>query len=141
MQAIMMHVVDTANNNVLSINSAVAIDLTGQVAAESIGPVMVSGSGGQLAFAVGAQLSAGGRFISTLPSTAKGRTISRIVSRLPEATVVTVPRTLTDIVVTEYGIARLRGKSQRERALELINVAHPDFRTELKKEAEELFWP
>jgi 4-hydroxybutyrate CoA-transferase len=131
----------SANDNVLSINSAVAIDLTGLVAAESIGPVMVSGSGGQLAFAVGAQLSAGGRFISTLPSTAKGRTISRIVSRLPEATVVTVPRTLTDIVVTEYGIARLRGKSQRERALELINVAHPDFRTELKKEAEELFWP
>ena len=131
----------SANDKVVSINSAVAIDLTGQIAAESIGPMMVSGPGGQLAFAIGAQLSAGGRFISTLPSTAKGGTISRIVPRLPEGTVVTVPRTLTDIVVTEYGIARLRGKSQRERALELINVAHPDFRTELRKEAEELFWP
>lgn len=131
----------SANDNVLSINSAVAIDLTGQVAAESIGPMMVSGPGGQLAFAVGAQLSAGGRFISTLPSTAKGGTISRIVPRLPQGTVVTVPRTLADVAVTEYGIARLRGKSQRERALELINVAHPDFRTELRKEAEELFWP
>ncbi len=131
----------SANHNVFSVNSAVAIDLTGQVAAESIGPMMVSGPGGQLAFSIGAQFSVGGRFLNSLPSTAKGGTISRIVPRLLEGTIVTVPRTLTDIVVTEYGIARLRGKSQRERALELISVAHPDFRAKLKKEAEKLFWP
>lgn len=129
----------SANENVLSINSAVAIDLSGQIAAESIGPMMVSGPGGQLAFAIGAHLSVGGRFVSTLPSTARGGTISRIVPRLPEGTVVTVPRTLADIVVTEYGVARLRGKSQRERAQELIAIAHPDFRAELKREAEKLF--
>lgn len=131
----------SANNNVLSVNSVVAIDSTGQIAAESIGPDMVSGPGGQLAFAIGAQLSRGGRFVSSLPSTAKDGTISRIVPQLQKGTIVTVPRTLADIVVTEYGIARLRGKSQRERALELIAIAHPDFREELRKEANRLFWP
>jgi len=130
-----------SNDKVLAINSALSIDLTGQIAAESIGPMMIGGPGGQLAFAIGAQLSKGGRFVSTLSSTAKGGTVSRIVPHLKEGTVVTVPRTLADIVVTEYGIARLRGKSQRERALELISIAHPDFRAELKSEAERLFWP
>lgn len=129
------------NDNVLAINSALSIDLTGQIAAESTGRVMIGGPGGQLAFAIGAHLSKGGRFVNTLPSTARGGTVSRIVPRLPEGSVVTVPRTLSDIVVTEYGIARLRGKSQRERAFELISVAYPDFRTELKSEAEKLFWP
>ncbi len=130
----------SANDNVVSVNSAVAVDLTGQIAAESIGPMMVSGSGGQPAFAIGAQLSTGGRFVTSLPSTARGGAISRIVPRLQAGTIVTVPRTLADIVVTEYGIARLRGKTQRERALELIAIAHPDFRAELKKEAQELYW-
>ena len=90
---------------------------------------------------IGAQLSKGGRFITTLPSTAKGRAISRIVSQLDKGTIVTIPRTLADIVVTEYGIAHLYGRTQRERALELIEVAHPDFRAELQKEANQLFWP
>lgn len=129
------------NDNVVAVNSAIAVDLTGQIAAESIGPAMVSGPGGQLAFAIGAQLSKGGKSICTLPSVAKGGTISRIVPFLEQGTIVTVPRTLADIVVTEYGIARLRGKSRRERALELIAIAHPDFRAELKKEAERLYWP
>ena len=138
------HVLDprviASNDKVLAINSALSIDLTGQIAAESIGPRMVGGPGGQLAFATGAQLSEGGRFVSILPSTARGGTVSRIVPLLKEGTVVTIPRTLADIVITEYGIARLRGKSQRERALELIAIAHPDFRAELRGEAERLFW-
>ena len=128
-------------DNMVAVNSALCVDLTGQIAAESLGTSMVSGTGGQLAFAVGCQLSEGGRFINTLPSTAKKGTVSRIVSRLERGTIVTVPRTLADIVVTEYGIARLKGKTQRERANELINIAHPDFRAGLKREAEELFWP
>ncbi|MBI3040608.1 MAG: 4-hydroxybutyrate CoA-transferase, partial [Chloroflexi bacterium] len=102
---------------------------------------IVSGPGGQLAFAIGAQLSAGGRFVNALPSTAMDGKISRIVPQLQEGTVVTVPRTLADIVVTEYGLARLRGKSLRERALELISISHPDFRARLRAEAEKLFWP
>ena len=130
-----------ANDKVLAINSALSVDLTGQIVAESIGPVMVGGAGGQLAFAMGAHLSIGGRFVVTLPSTANRGALSRIVSHFQEGTVVTIPRSLADIVVTEYGIARLRGKSQRERALELIRISHPDFRSELKKEAEALFWP
>ncbi len=130
-----------ANENVVCINSAISVDLTGQIAAESVGPTLVSGPGGQLAFAVGAQLSKGGRFITTLPSTAKGGAISRVMPQLDKGTIVTIPRTLADIVVTEYGIAHLYGRTQRERALDLIKVAHPDFREELQKEASQLFWP
>jgi len=130
-----------ANDNVVAINSAIAVDLTGQIAAESIGPVMTSGSGGQISFAIGAYLSKGGRSIVAVTSTTKGGAISRIVPMLERGTVVSTPRTLADIVVTEHGIARLKGKTQRERALELIGIAHPDFRAELKKEAERLYWP
>ena len=127
-----------ANDNMVAVNAAVMVDLTGQIAAESIGPVMISGAGGQLTFAIGASLSRGGRNITVLPSTAKGGKISSIVSQLERGTVVTVPRTLADIVITEYGIARLKGKTQRQRARELINVAHPDFRDELEKESVKL---
>ncbi len=130
-----------SNDNVLAINSALCIDLTGQIAAESVGWAMFGGPGGQLAFAIGSHISKGGRFVTTLPSTASEGNSSRIVSSLPEGTIVTVPRTLADIVVTEYGIAKLKGKSQRERALELIAIAHPDFRQELEREAKGLFWP
>ncbi|MBI5969066.1 MAG: 4-hydroxybutyrate CoA transferase [Deltaproteobacteria bacterium] len=130
-----------SNDTVVAVNSAISVDLTGQIAAESVGPTLVSGPGGQLAFATGAQLSKGGRFISTLPSTAKNGSVSRIVPQLEKGTIATIPRTLADIVVTEYGIAHLYGKTQRERAMELINIAHPDFRAELKKEAQGLFWP
>ena len=129
------------HDNMVAVNSAIGVDLTGQIAAESIGPVMTSGSGGQLAFAIGAYLSKGGRNIIAIPSTARGGTISRISPMLVQGTVVSTPRTLADIVVTEYGIARLKGKTQRERAQELIAIAHPDFRSELKKEAEKLYWP
>ncbi|MFC1945133.1 acetyl-CoA hydrolase/transferase family protein [Chloroflexota bacterium] len=130
-----------SNDNVSAINSIISVDLTGQIAAESIGPAMVSGPGGQLAFAIGAQMSKNGQYICTMPSTAKDGTLSRIVPLLAQGTIVTVPRTLADIVVSEYGIARLKGKSQRERSIELISIAHPDFRTELKKQAERLYWP
>ena len=130
-----------ANDNMVAINSAIAVDLTGQIAAESVGPLITSGAGGQLAFAIGAYLSKGGRNIIAIPSTGKGGSISRITPMLAQGTVVSTPRTLADIVVTEYGIARLKGKTQRERANELIAIAHPDFRAELKKEAERLYWP
>ena len=128
-----------AHDNVVAIDQALAVDLTGMIAAESVGPRVVGAAGGQLAFAIGAGLSKGGRFITVLPSTAKNGTVSRIVPTLEPGTIVTVPRTLADIVVTEYGIARLRGKSQRQRAKELINIAHPDFREDLRKASHKLF--
>ena len=130
-----------AHDNMVAINAALAVDLTGQIAAESVGPMMVSGTGGQLAFAIGAALSKGGRNVTVLPSTARGGKVSRIVPQLEPGTTVTTPRTLADIVVSEYGIARLKGKTQRQRAEELINIAHPDFRAELRSQAQRLFWP
>ncbi|MDO8473197.1 MAG: acetyl-CoA hydrolase/transferase C-terminal domain-containing protein [Dehalococcoidia bacterium] len=128
-----------AHDNMVSINSALAVDLTGQIAAESVGPTMVSGTGGQLAFAMGACLSRGGRNVTVLRSTAKGGTMSGIVAQLDPGTVVSVPRNLADLVVTEYGVARLRGKTQRQRAAELINASHPDYRAELARQAQRLF--
>jgi len=130
-----------SNDNMVAINSALAVDLTGQIAAESIGPAMLSGTGGQLAFAVGASLSKGGRSIVVLRSTARNGTISKIVPQLEPGTIVTIPRVLADYIVTEYGIAHLKGKTQRQRTEELISIAHPDFRSELAREARKLFWP
>ncbi len=130
-----------SNDNMVAINNAMAVDLTGQIASESIGPRMWSGAGGQPSFAIGAMLSRGGRSVTVLPATAAGGALSRIVATHVPGTVVTVPRTAADYVVTEYGVAGLRGKSQRERAMELINIAHPDFRADLRREAENLFWP
>ncbi len=94
-----------------------------------------------MCFVLGALLSKGGRSIHVLPSTAAGGTASRIVTQFEPGTIVTTSRGMADIVVTEYGIARLRGKTQRERTQELINIAHPDFRSALQKEAKRLFWP
>jgi 4-hydroxybutyrate CoA-transferase len=76
-----------------------------------------------------------------MPSTAGDGKISRIKTILDPGTVVTVPRIMADYIVTEYGIARMKGKTQRERVMELISIAHPDFRADLKKEAEKLYWP
>lgn len=131
----------STNDNVVAINSALSIDLTGQIAAESIGSRMISSTGGQLAFAIGANLSKSGRNVTLLTATASGDTISRVVPSLTMGTIVTVPRTITDIVVTEYGIAYLKGKTQRERAEALIDVAHPKFRDGLKEQAQKLFYP
>ena len=116
------------------------IDLTGQVASESIGAQMFTGTGGQPDFAISASL-AGGKSIIAVPSSSMldGERISRIVPTLAPGTVVTTPRAFVDYVVTEYGIATLRGKSLRQRAQELIAVAHPDFRDTLQSEAARMY--
>lgn len=127
--------------NLVAINQALVVDLTGQVAAESLGPVMFSGPGGQLMWTMGALFAPGGRAVQVLPSTARGGTVSRIVPSLEPGTIVTVPRTFVDFVVTEHGTANLQGLTQRERALALIDLAHPRFRTDLRVAARRLFWP
>lgn len=126
------------NDNLVAINNALGIDLTGQIAAGHIGSTVWSGTGGQLAFALGAFMSNGGRSITVLPSTAMGGNTSRIVSQFEVGQIITVPRDIADIVVTEYGVAHLLNKTQRQRAEELIAVAHPDFRAELRREAARL---
>ncbi len=127
--------------NLVAINQASTIDLTGQVASESIGPAMFTGPGGQLAWSMGALYAPGGRGIHVLPSTARGGTVSRIVPHFEPGTIVTVPRGYVDYVVTEHGIANLQGLTQRQRALALIDLAHPRFREALRAEARRLFWP
>jgi len=119
----------------VAINGSIEIDLVGTICSESIGDTMRSGTGGQLDFVIGAYLSEGGRAINILPSTAKGETISRIVPYLTEGARVTVPRHYAQYVVTEWGIANLMGLDERERALALIEIAHPKFRDELTKTA------
>jgi 4-hydroxybutyrate CoA-transferase len=123
-----------------SINNGLAIDLTGQITAETIGGWrMINGTGGAPETHLGAFLCPGGRAITLLPATAQGGKVSRIVPQLEQGTLVTVPRFFADTIVTEYGIARLLGKNHRERAAELIAVAHPDFRSELRAAATRLF--
>ena len=123
----------------ISINNALAVDLTGQVGSESIGHQMYTGTGGQTAFGIGSSLG-GGKSIIVLPATAmsKGERISRITPALAPGTICTLPRTFVHHVVTEFGVATLKGKSQRERARQLIAVAHPDFRSELTAAAKRL---
>ncbi|MEQ8176195.1 MAG: acetyl-CoA hydrolase/transferase C-terminal domain-containing protein [Syntrophomonadaceae bacterium] len=124
------------NYKMVSINSAVEMDLTGQCCAESVGPRLFSGTGGHKEFVAGAQRSPGGKSILALYSTAKNDTISRIVPLFQPGTVVTTSRVDVDYVITEYGVAHLRGRSIRERVKQLINIAHPNFRDFLKSEAE-----
>lgn len=124
----------------VSINSAIEVDLSGQVVADSIGYQFFSGIGGQVDFIRGAALSKGGRPIIALPSTTKDGKISRIVAHLTEGAGVVTSRGHVHYVVTEYGIANLRGKSIRERALELIRVAHPKFRAELLADVRKHYW-
>lgn len=121
------------NKQLVSVNSALQIDLSGQVCADSIGSDIYSGVGGQLDFVLGANLSQNGRSIIALPSTAAGGSISRIVPVLTSGAGVVTPRANVHHIVTEYGVATLRGKSLIERARALINVAHPDFREELER--------
>ena len=127
------------HDNFVAINQSLAIDLTGEIASETLGTKFLAAAGGQIPFVFGALLSKGGRSIIVLPSTAQQGKVSRIVSILPEATVITIQRNCADYVVTEFGIASLRGKSIKQRAKELIAIAHPDFRDELKKETEKLY--
>ncbi len=127
------------NDNLVSINSCVQVDLMGQVASESVGLTQISGIGGQLDFVRGSRISKGGRSIIAISSTAGHGKISKIVPFLDRGAAVTTSRTDVDYIVTEYGIAHLRGKTLRERALALIAVAHPDFRKELQRAYEERF--
>lgn len=130
-----------AHDNMVAINNALAVDLMGQITAETLGKNQLSVAGGQIPFVLGAWLSNGGRAITVLPSTARDGTVSRIMPVLPLGTAVTIQRNCADFIVTEYGVAQLRGKSARRRVEELIAVAHPDFRAELRKEAQKLYWP
>jgi acyl-CoA hydrolase len=123
------------NPRVTAINSAIQIDLTGQVCADSIGHRIYSGIGGQMDFIRGAALSRGGKPIIALPSTAGGGKISRIVWELTPGAGVVTTRGHVHWVVTEYGVVNLHGLSIRERAEALISIAHPDFRAELTRDA------
>ena len=121
----------------VSVNNAMEVDLTGQVNAESIGTKMYSGTGGQLEWVIGSQWSNGGKSIIALRSSyvdKAGVRHSKIKPCLPLGSAVTTPRTFVQYVVTEYGVADLRYKSNRERAKALIAISHPDFRSELEQE-------
>jgi 4-hydroxybutyrate CoA-transferase len=124
-----------AQHAMMAINSAIAIDLTGQVCADSIGERIWSGIGGQMDFVRGAVRSAGGKAFIALPSTAKGGTISRIVPRLAPGAGVVTTRGHVQWVVTEHGKADLRGRTLRQRAEMLIELADPAFRGELRAAA------
>lgn len=125
------------NDNVVSINSCIEVDLQGQVCSEAIGERQISGIGGQMDFIKGANMSKGGRAILAISSQTKGK--SKIVPFLQHGAPVTSPRTDVDYIVTEYGVAHLYGKTLRERARQLINIAHPDDRPALIEEYERRF--
>ncbi|MFL5718604.1 MAG: acetyl-CoA hydrolase/transferase family protein [Chloroflexota bacterium] len=122
-------------SRMVSINSAIEVDLTGQVVADSIGHRLYSGVGGQMDFIRGAALATEGRSIIALPSTAAGGTASRLVSSLRQGAGVVTTRAHVRTVVTEWGVAELFGRSLRERAEALIEIAHPDFREDLRRDA------
>jgi 4-hydroxybutyrate CoA-transferase len=126
------------NDNMVAINSAIQVDLTGQVSADSIGYSIYSGFGGQVDFIRGAARSRGGKPIIALPSTARGDSVSRIVLHLDEGAGVVTSRADVHVVATEYGIADLHGRSIRERAKALIEIAHPKFRDQLTGEAKKV---
>ena len=119
---------------VVAINSAIQVDLAGQVSADSIGYRIFSGIGGQVAFIHGAVLSKGGKPIIALPSTAARGKVSRLVVQLNAGAGVVTTRGHVHWVVTEYGAVNLHGKSLRERGEALISIAHPDFRPELQRD-------
>lgn len=125
------------NNKMIAINSALEVDLLGQVCADTLGPKQFAGVGGQLDFVRGAGMSEGGKAIIALPSTA--RDVSRIVPALKIGAAVTTSRNDVDYVVTEQGIAALKGKTVRQRMKALINIADPVWREELKRQAFEIY--
>ena len=128
-----------ANDRMVSINNAVSIDLLGQINGESVfGGRMMNGTGGLPEVHIGAFLSKGGKAITLLPSTALGGAVSRIVATHEAGSIVTIPRYFADIVITEFGIARLLGKNHRERAEALIAIAHPDHRETLTLDMHQL---
>jgi 4-hydroxybutyrate CoA-transferase len=138
------YVVNIANisrvNNMVAINNAVQVDLIGQITCETqFGTRLINGPGGQIEFHIGAFCAPGGRAVTLLPSSWGEGSISTIVSQLDQGTMVTIPRPFADTVITEYGVAELVGKTHRERAEELIRIAHPNFREELREAAREMF--
>jgi 4-hydroxybutyrate CoA-transferase len=141
-----LHPVDYTNNvnvisqnhKMVSINATIEVDLFGQCASEGVGPKVFGGSGGQADFARGVTMAPGGQGFIVAYSTAKNGTISKIVPNLTPGASVTTTRTHVDHVVTEYGVAKLRGKSVRQRALALIEIAHPDFRDQLRHSAKQM---
>lgn len=126
------------NDNFVSVNTALQIDLTGQICSESIGSMQYSGTGGASDFAYGAYHAKNGRGIIAICSTAQEGRVSRITAQLAAGSVVSISRNIVDYVVTEYGIAKLRGRTVGQRADALIRIAHPDFRSDLRKEADRL---
>ncbi len=127
------------NERMVSINSAIQVDLTGQVCADSIGTRLYSGVGGQVDFVRGAARSKGGMPIIAFPSTARGGQISRIVPTLEKGAGVVTTRNDVHYIATEYGVAELYGRTIRERAMALVEIAHPKFRAELAEAAEKLY--
>jgi len=127
------------NDNMIAINSAIEVDITGQVCSDSVGTYIYSGFGGQVDFIRGAAHSKGGKPIIALPSTAKNDELSRIVPFLKKGAGVVTTRADVKYVVTEYGVAYLHGKNLQERTVALINIAHPKFRPDLIKEAKSRF--
>ncbi|MEC5215511.1 acyl-CoA hydrolase [Actimicrobium sp. GrIS 1.19] len=126
------------NNNLIAINATLQIDLLGQCGSESLGPVPYSGTGGQSDFVRAANRSEGGKAFIVLPATCKDDTISRISAVLPAGTHVSTSKNDVNYVVTEFGVAQLRGKSAKQRAREMIAIAHPDFRAELTLAAKKI---
>ena len=144
--ALEMHPVDFTNDpalaglndNLIAINASLQVDLIGQCCSESMGFMPYSGTGGQADFVRAANRSQGGKAIIVLPSTAKNNTISRIVPTLAPGAHVTTTKNDVNYVVSEYGVAQLRGKSAKQRAEALIGIAHPDFRAELREAAKKM---
>ena len=126
------------NDQMVSINATIEVDLLGQCCSESLGHLQWSGTGGQADFVRGANVSKGGKSFITTASTAKHGTISCIVPTLTPGAAVTTSKNDVDHVVTEFGVAKLRGKTARQRALALIEIAHPDFRSELREAARKM---
>ena len=127
------------NDNMVSINSVLEVDLLGQCNAEFLAGSQFSGTGGQLDFVRGAFDSRGGKSILAFYSAARNGEVSRVVPRFETGTVVTTPRMDTHYLATEYGVVNLKGKSTRERALDIISIAHPKFRDDLLREAENMY--
>ncbi|SDH98677.1 acetyl-CoA hydrolase/transferase family protein [Propionivibrio dicarboxylicus] len=144
--ALEMHPVDFTNDpalagrndNLIAINASLQVDLIGQCCSESMGFTPYSGTGGQADFVRAANRSHGGKAIIVLPSTAKGDTLSRIVPTLTPGAHVTTTKNDVNYVVSEYGVAQLRGKTAKQRAEALIGIAHPDFREELRAAARKM---
>jgi acyl-CoA hydrolase len=126
------------NDRLMSINASLQVDLLGQCGSESIGHLPYSGTGGQTDFVRAANRSRGGKSFIVLPSTARDNTISRIVPVLSPGTHASTSKNDVNYVVTEYGVAQLRGKSAKQRAQALIAIAHPDFRAELRAAANKM---